>query len=106
MTRKDADRIIERIRADEIQLHQSQHARRQLGARTFSPHDVRAVIRRHEMESAPEWSETHQNFKVRLVGKCLEARPTRVVLGLREDGPCVLTTIMIVRDKPTTRRNK
>jgi uncharacterized protein DUF4258 len=106
MTRTDADRIIARIKADEIQLHQSDHARRQLRSRLFSPHDVRAVLQCHEMEAAPEWSEDHQNHKVCLAGKCLEGRPTRLVLGLREEGPCVLVTIMEVRDKPKTRRHE
>lgn len=104
MTRKDADQIIARIRADEIALHQTEHARRMVITRGFSPHDVRAILQSHEMETAPEWSEEHQNFKVCLIGKCLEGRPTRLVLGLREDGPCVQVTIMVVRDRLTMRR--
>lgn len=105
MTRKEAERIIAQIRADELQYHQSDHARHQLAARVFSPHDVRAILNSHDM-ATPEWSEEHQNFKVELIGKCLEGRPTRVVLGLRTDGPCVLITIMVVSDLPPTRRNK
>src|SRR6266545_6301592 len=106
MTRREADRIIARIRTDGIQLRQSEHARQQLGARRYSPHDVRAILQFHEMETAPEWNEDHQNFEVRLVGKSLEGRPTRLVLGLRESGPSVLVTIMLVRDKRTKGRNK
>jgi hypothetical protein len=106
MTRTDAERIIARIRADEIQLHQSEHARRQFSVRNYSPHDLRAILACHEMETAPEWSEERQDYKVCLLGKCLEGRPTRVILGLRQDGPCVLVTIMIVRDRPKNRRNK
>ena len=104
MTRADADRIIARIRADEIQLHQTGHFRQTLGARRFSTHDVRAILRAYEMESVPEWDEEHQNFRVCLIGKCLEGRRTRLVLGLREDGPCVSVTIMVVRDGPSRRR--
>jgi hypothetical protein len=104
MTHADADRIIGRIRADEIQLHQTDHFRRTLGARRFSPHDVRAILRAHEMESAPEWDEQHRDYTVCLIGKCLEGRRTRLVLGLREDGPCVAVTIMVARDGTGGRR--
>jgi len=63
MTRKDAEQIIARIRADEISLQQSRHARQQFSARTYSPHDLRAILDSHEMEAPPEWIEAHQNFK-------------------------------------------
>ena|SRR6266545_2914590 len=106
MTRADAARIIERIRADEIRLHLSPHARQRLRTRHYSPHDVRTILKRHEIETAPAWSEQHQNFKVLLLGKCLEGRPTRLVLGLRENGPCVLVTIMIARDVPRMGKSK
>jgi hypothetical protein len=56
------------------------------------------------MEFAPAWDEKHRNFKVSLVGKCLEGRPTRAVIGLRTEGPCVLITIMVIRND--ARRNK
>jgi len=98
MTRKDAERIIARIRGDKIQLHISVHAREQFAKRNYSPHDLRAILRSYELEFAPEWSEKHLDFKVSLRGKCLDGRPTRVVLGLRADGPCILVTIMVIRE--------
>ena len=103
MTRTDAEGIIARILTDEIQLYQSDHARQQFRGRDFSPHDLRAIRRCHEMESAPEWSEEKQNYKVCLLGKCLEGRPTRMVLGFRADGTCVLVTIMVARNRPSKR---
>jgi len=104
MTRREAAEIIARIVADEIQLDYSDHARERFSSREYSPHDLRAILRCHEMEAAPKWSDTHQNDEVSLLGKCLEGRPTRVMLGLRQGGPCVLITIMIVRDLPRRTR--
>jgi len=105
MTRQEAAGIIARIRGDEIRYYYSKHASQRLASRRYSPHDVRAILCSHEIEDAPAWSDKHQNFKVCLLGQCLEGRPTRVVWGLRENGSCVLVTIM-ERDRPTERRNK
>lgn len=106
MTRKDAERIIARIMTFELQLKRSAHARQQFAARAYDRQDLLAILRCHEIESAPEWSEEHQNFRVSVVGKCLAGGPTKIVLGLRQDGACLLVTIMTIRTDPQLRRTR
>lgn len=106
MTRAEAERIISRILADEIGLDRSNHFRDSAGKRGFTMQDVFAVLGSHVMESAPEPEADHTCHRVRLLGRCLEGRPTRVVLALRPLGPCTLITIMVVRRGAAKTRRK
>jgi hypothetical protein len=114
MTREDAQGLIARISSGEIQINYSRHARQEMAAHGCSPHDVRAIVQFHKMRAAPTWIAEHKNFKVELWGKCLEGRPIGLILGLREEGPCVLVTVMpierkilsLARRKRSRRKNK
>ena len=96
MTRAEAEALIARILRDEIPLERTTHACESMGRRGYTMHDLRAILRVHTMESPPEWNEVCSDYRVSLTGKCLEGRRSRVILGLRQDGPCVLVTVMTV----------
>jgi hypothetical protein len=98
MTRDEAEAIIARIAGLEIDLRQTAHVRERARVRRFTDADVLAVLRIHITEYAPRWHETHLSHRVSLRGKCLQGRPTRVILDLRAEGPCTLVTIMVVRN--------
>lgn len=109
MTRKDAEQILARIRADEVSPYHTKHVRERLVSRDYSPHDLRAIVRSHNHMSTPQWDDEHKNYTVELHGNCVtEGRPTVVVLGLRIDGPCSYITIMPEHEfmKQRARRNE
>jgi hypothetical protein len=105
MTRAEAAVTIERIRVGEIALSWPIHALDRFDGRSYTKHDVQAILKCHVMETAPLWNEEHLEFRVALVGKCLQGRPTRIILGLRQDGPCAFVTIMTIT-KTLRRRTK
>jgi hypothetical protein len=104
MTRKEAEAIIIRIARFDIPLSRPAHFWERAGARRFTLADVTAVLRSHITEHAPEWNEGHGSYRVSLRGRCLDGRPTRVILDLRADGPCTLVTIMVARKSGRRRR--
>jgi hypothetical protein len=99
MTRKDAEHMLTRIRAGEIQPYHTKHVRERLVSRDYMPHDILAIVQSHRHMSTPEWDEEHRGFKVELHGKCVsEGRETVLVVSLRVDGPCGFVTIMPERE--------
>ena len=64
--------------------------------RKFTMHDILAILRSHLMESAPEWDSQRLNHRVSLLGACTAGRQSRIVVGLRRAGPCLLITVMRV----------
>jgi hypothetical protein len=104
VTRKEAEELIARVRAAEVPFNRLRHYKARSASRGFSAHDEWAILGVHELESAPEWKEEFLCFRVRLLGKCMAGRRTRMVLDLRADGPCVLVSMMVVRDRPKRRR--
>jgi hypothetical protein len=94
VTRQEAQDIIESISKGPRELERTLHFFENCAEEGFTTQDVNAILKSHRLESAPAWLPATQAFRVRLLGKCLEGRPARVVLDLRADGPCVLVTIM------------
>lgn len=97
MDRREAEDIIARIVAGEIPLDRTRHFLEEMWRDGYVDPDVHAIPRTHVIQPAPMWDEKHQNFRLRLLGKCLRGGMTRLVLGLRRDGPQVAITIMPVR---------
>ena len=97
MTRDEAEAIIVRIASLELPLSWSTHSRERAGTRAFTDPDVIAVLRTHVTEHAPRWNEKHSSHRVSLRGRCLNGRPTRVILDLHPDGHCTLVTVMLAR---------
>ena len=94
MTRQEAEDIIDSISKGPRDLERTSHFFENCAEEKFTTQDVNAILKSHRLEGAPVWRPETQTFRVRLLGKCLEGRPTRVVLDLRTNGPCVLVTIM------------
>jgi hypothetical protein len=94
VTSQEAKSIVESIAKGPTELERSPHFFENCAEEGFTTQDVNAILRSHRIEGAPEWWPKTQAFRVRLLGKCLEGRATRVVLDLRDDGPCTLVTIM------------
>lgn len=104
MTRKEAQALIARIAAGEIQPYRTKHVRERLVSREYTIHDILAIVRSHDYMSTPEWVEETQNFKVELHGRCIgEGRATILVVGLRLKGDCTYVSIMPNR-RPARRR--
>jgi Domain of unknown function (DUF4258) len=97
VTRDEVEDLVARVLSDEVPLVRSLHAGQRMVERGYSIFDVRAVLQAHELESEPAWNAENRNYEVCLIGECLERRITRVVLGLRREGACVLVTVMQVR---------
>lgn len=102
MTRDDAERIINAILKGEKLLERRDHFWVRTKHRSFTIQDVERVLRRHVLANEPRWDEAHGNHEVRLDGRTLDGVHVRVVLGLREVGPCSLITIF--DRKPPKRR--
>ncbi len=49
------------------------------------------------IEEPPRSDSRHGNHRVRLLGRCLDGRETRLVVGLWKTGPCVLISIVDVK---------
>jgi hypothetical protein len=106
VTHDEAEELIARVLQDEIPLSRTNHARERMTQRRYTMLDVLAILQAHVMESAPNWNEELLNHEVSLLGECLEGRRTRVVLGLRQEGPCMLVTVMQVRPTAKVARRK
>jgi hypothetical protein len=97
VTRERAGQLLARLKRDDLPFYRADHFWQEMKEEGYFIDDVWAILRTHVLEADPEWNELHQNFKVTLRGTCLEGRPTRLLLGLREDGSCSLITIMGVK---------
>jgi hypothetical protein len=106
VTHEEAEDLVAQVLRDEVPLDRTVHTRERMTQRGYTMLDVRAVMHAHVMDSAPSWNEVALNHEVSLLGACLEGRPTRVVLGLRQEGPCVLVTVMQVRPAGKVARRK
>lgn len=94
MTRKEAEGIIQRIAAGFIDCDRSEHFLANLREEGFTVQDIAPILRSHVMVAAPE-AMASGAARVRLSGKCLEGRPTLLVLDLWLNGPCTCVTIMV-----------
>ena len=93
MTVDEAGEILSRLAKGEALLWRSRHSLDRLEERGYTMQDVYKIIRSRKMERAPLWDPTHENHVVRLRDKSFDGRPTELVLGLQEVGPCVFITI-------------
>src|SRR3972149_10005714 len=97
MTRAEADGVLQRIRRDETLLWRSGHFLEQLEARRYSIRDAYNVLRRGRIEGEPERDDEHGNHVIRVLGKALDGRPTRLIVGLRGFGQSDLISIVNLR---------
>ena len=97
MTGGEADAILGRIARGEMELERTRHCTEELVGHGYTLQDIRPLIRTGAREAAPEWTQEHREYRVRILGRSLDGRPTRLVLGLRTSGPQTLVTIMPVR---------
>ena len=99
MTREEARQVIAKILSGEVAIFPTEDFYRDLERQRYGMPDVRAILRAHTLEHAPEFSVEHRNFKVYLRGKCVTfGRPTCLILGLREDGPNSYVTIFRIAE--------
>ena len=94
MTRKEAKELVDKIASGAIPLERTDHFLDEMGIDGFGMQDVFGILRTPSSMSLPKFSEEHQNFKVEVVGNDMDGQRSRVVLGLRADGPCVGITVM------------
>lgn len=97
MTRKEAEAILAMIARGEVDLERIDEFPGKLWGRGYTAQDIRPVIRSGRLEGAPDWDERHGEHRVRVLGRSLESRLTRLVLGLRPGGPHTLISIHEVR---------
>lgn len=97
MDHDDAERIIRAILEGEKLLEKCDHFWDRGDGRNYTPQDADWIMRRHTITGEPEWNGNYGNYEIRLDGKTLDGRLTRVILGLREVGPCALISIITLR---------
>lgn len=107
LTRKEAAAVILSIVQGPHELSFTAHFLESSGKRGFTAQDVYYILRSHLMEPGPpEMRTTTTAFRVRLLGKCLEGRKTRLVLDLRAEGPCIAVSIMEVTPSRQRRQSR
>ena len=94
MTRNEAEQMVAKITSGLIPLERTDHFFGELAQDGFGVQDVLGILRTDSSMSLPKLSEEHQNFKVEVIGEDMDGRRSKVVLGLRADGPCVGITVM------------
>ena len=94
MTREEASAIIRSILKDKTRLWRSVHFYQRLEARAYTIADVWKLLRTHTLEGNPKPNRSRGNHEVRLRGRCLDGRDTRLVLGISETGPCIVISII------------
>lgn len=100
MTCKEAEEVIQQILSGAVECLRPSHFWEEVGQESFTAQDINPIMRSHEMRGVPEWKPNNSAFRVRLVGKCLEGRPTLLVIDLRVNGPCALVSIMVDKANP------
>ena len=86
MSPEEASAIIRRIVKHEQGVWRSQHFNEMLEARRYTIADAWKLLRSGMIEGPPESDTRHGNHRVRLLGRCLDGRETRVVVGLWRTG--------------------
>src|SRR6266699_1410408 len=94
MTGTEAETIIQNILSGLRELERSDKFFDELLQEGFTVQDINPILRSHRMLGAPEWVPDKNAFRVRLLGTCLEGRPTLLIVDVRPTGPCSLVTIM------------
>lgn len=94
MTSTEAETIVRNVLAGLRELERSAKFFDELLEEGFTVQDINPILRSHRMLGAPEWVPDKNAFRVRLLGTCLEGRPTLLIVDLRPTGPCSLVTIM------------
>lgn len=95
----EAVSIIGQIVKGEVALLRAAHLHERLERRQYTMQDVWKLLRTGGLDGSPRASRKHGNYKVRLIGRCLDGRETRLVLGLWRTGPCTVISIVDVRGK-------
>ena len=78
MSPKEATAIIRRIHKGEEGCWRPEHFNDMLEERGYSIADVRKLLRSGTIEGIPRPDGGHGNYRVRLVGRCLDGRETRL----------------------------
>jgi len=100
MTGKEAEEAIAQILSGAVECARPSHFWEEASEEGFTAQDINPILRSHQMRGAPEWRPANKAFRVRLVGKCLESRPTLLVVDLGTNGPCALVSIMVDNAPP------
>lgn len=99
MTSEEASAIIRSILMDKTRLWRSAHFHKRLEARGYTIADVWKLLRTHTLEGNPKPNRGRGNHEVRLRGRCLDGRDTRLVLGISETGPCIAISIIDIKGR-------
>jgi len=97
MKKTEAEAIVRLLWRDERPLERTKHFWEKAEKEGYTIQDVRKILRSHSLEDDPEEDSACGNFVVRLRGKSLDGRDTRLVLGLRHYGPCSVISIIDVK---------
>jgi len=99
VTAAEASSIIKGILKDRTRLWRSKHLYEKLEERGFTIQDIWKLLKKHTMEGQPIPNEETGNFEVSLLGKCLDGRDTRLILGIRRYGPSEVVTIIDIKPR-------
>jgi uncharacterized protein DUF4258 len=99
VTSAQASSIIQEILRGRRRLWRSKHLYEKLEERGYTLQDVWKLLKKHVIEGEPTLNKKQGNFEVRLRGKCLDGRDTRLILGIRSYGPSVVVTIVDVKGR-------
>ena len=97
MSPEEALVIIQKIAKRELGLWRSQHFNDMLEEREYTIADVWKLLKSGKLDGRPRPDRKHGNHQIRLIGRCLDGRQTRLVVGLWSTGPCVLISIVDLR---------
>jgi hypothetical protein len=103
MTRREAEELVAKLAAGDIPLYRSRHFLEEMAKDGLGIQDVLGVLRVPLSMTAPVWDAEHENFRVGIIGKDMNGDRTKVVLGLRSEGPCAGITIFA---RPRTGRKR
>ena len=94
VTRAEALRIVDDIRAGRARIVHTEHFTKRLLSRGYDIQDVQMILGQRRIERTPCYDEKRNNYKVTLRGRSDDGRDTRLVLGLRLNGPNTYVTIV------------
>lgn len=105
MNRQEAEAIIRSILDGPRPLDRTGHFMENLTEEGFTLQDINPILKSHSVRGAVE-ARPNGTYRMRLIGKCLEGRPTLLVMDLRVEGPCTLVSIMEDKASPGSKKRR
>lgn len=99
MDRDGAEELLARLRRGEVPLLRLPHFWERASERGYTWRDARNVLLRGRIEGAPNYDAGFRNHVLRLRGRSLDGRATRIAIAVHDVGPCFLLSIVDVKPR-------